>query len=72
MKHRRRINYSATQRAEIWDRWQRGELMSSVGSRSDNGYFNLSYKTGGEALHRQLSLEQSASLSRRVSACWSS
>jgi IS30 family transposase len=24
MKYRRRIYYSAAQRAEIWDRWQRG------------------------------------------------
>ena len=24
MKHRRRIYYTAAQRAEIWDRWQRG------------------------------------------------
>ena len=31
MKYRRRIYYSATQRAEIWDRWQRGESMSSIG-----------------------------------------
>ena len=31
MKYRRRIYYSAVQRAEIWDRWQRGESMSSIG-----------------------------------------
>ena len=31
MKYRRRIYYSATQRAEIWNRWQRGESMSSIG-----------------------------------------
>ena len=31
MKYRRRIYYSAEQRAEIWDRWQRGESMSSIG-----------------------------------------
>jgi hypothetical protein len=30
MKYRRRIYYSADQRAEIWDRWQRGESMSEV------------------------------------------
>ena len=27
----RHIYYSAAQRAEIWDRWQRGESMSSIG-----------------------------------------
>ena len=31
MKDRRRIYYSATQRAEIRDRWQRGESVSSIG-----------------------------------------
>ena len=31
MKYRRRIYYSAEQRAEIWDRWQRGESMRSIG-----------------------------------------
>ncbi len=31
MKQRRRIYYSAAQRAEIWDRWQAGESMSSIG-----------------------------------------
>jgi hypothetical protein len=35
MKYRRRIYYSAAQRAEIWDRWQRGESMSSIGRRFD-------------------------------------
>jgi hypothetical protein len=31
MKYRRRIYYSAEQLAEIWDRWQRGESMRSIG-----------------------------------------
>ena len=30
MKYRRRIYYSAEQRAEIWDRWHCGESMSHV------------------------------------------
>ena len=30
MKQRRRIYYSAAQRAEIWDRWKAGESMSSI------------------------------------------
>lgn len=37
MKQRRRIYYSATQRAEIWDRWRRGESMSSIGRLFDRG-----------------------------------
>jgi hypothetical protein len=37
MKQRRRIYYSAAQRSEIWDRWQAGEAMSSIGRRFDLG-----------------------------------
>jgi hypothetical protein len=35
MKQRRRIYYSAAQRSEIWDRWQAGEPMSSIGRLFD-------------------------------------
>lgn len=35
MTYRRRIYYSASQRAKIWDRWQRGEPMSSIGRLFD-------------------------------------
>jgi hypothetical protein len=35
MAYRRRIYYSAAQRADIWDRWQRGESMSSIGRLFD-------------------------------------
>ena len=35
MKQRRRIYCSAAQRSEIWDRWQAGEAMSSIGRRFD-------------------------------------
>jgi transposase, IS30 family len=35
MKQRRRIYYSAAQRSEIWDRWQAGESMKSIGRRFD-------------------------------------
>jgi IS30 family transposase len=37
MKQRRRIYFSASQRAEIWDRWQAGESMKSIGRRFDRG-----------------------------------
>ncbi len=50
MKYRRRIYYSAAQRAEIWDRWQRGEPMSSIGRRFDrhsSSVFSLISPTGG-------------------------
>ena len=31
MVYRTRTNYSAKQKAEIWDRWQHGESMISIG-----------------------------------------
>ncbi|KPU84680.1 integrase, partial [Marinosulfonomonas sp. PRT-SC04] len=50
MKYRRRIYYSAEQRAEIWDRWQRGESMSSIGrvfERQSSSVFSVISPTGG-------------------------
>ncbi|CAM5365301.1 IS30 family transposase [Sphingobium scionense] len=50
MKQRRRIYCTASQRAEIWDRWQRGESMSSIGRRFDRGsssVFSVISPTGG-------------------------
>src|SRR3546814_14916886 len=35
MKRRQRIYYTAAQRSEIWDRWTRGESMSSIGRGLD-------------------------------------
>ena len=34
MKYRRRIFFTDKQKSEIWDRWQRGESMSSIGRES--------------------------------------
>ncbi|MEP0315641.1 IS30 family transposase [Hyphomonas sp.] len=50
MKQRRRIYYTAFQRAEIWDRWQRGESMSSIGrgfDRQSSSIFSVLSPTGG-------------------------
>ena len=50
MKRRRRVNYSVAQRAEIWDRWQAGEPMSSIGRRFDRDsslIFSVISPTGG-------------------------
>lgn len=50
MKQRRRIYYSASQRAEIWDRWQRGESMSSIGrgfERESSSIFSVLVPSGG-------------------------
>ncbi len=35
MKYRTRIKYTATQRAEMWERWQRGESLNSIGRAFD-------------------------------------
>jgi len=37
MKRRTRINYSASQRALMWDRWQRGESLKSIGRLFERG-----------------------------------
>lgn len=50
MKRRRRIYYSVAQRSEIWDRWQAGEPMSSIGRRFDRDsslVFAVISPTGG-------------------------
>lgn len=50
MKQRRRICYSAAQRAEIWDRWQRGESMRSIGrgfARESSSIFSVLSPSGG-------------------------
>ena len=50
MKHRTRIYFSAEQRADIWDRWQRGESMSSIGrlfERESSSIYPLLQRSGG-------------------------
>jgi IS30 family transposase len=50
MKRRSRINYSAAQRSEIWDRWQAGESMKSIGRRFDrasSSVFSVISPAGG-------------------------
>ena len=76
MKYRRRIYYSATQRAEIWDRWQRGESMSSIGrafDRQSSSVFSVISPTGGirppdrRRAKRALSLNEREEISRGLS-----
>ena len=50
MVYRTRIKYTAKQKAEIWDRWQRGESMRSIGrlfDRPSSSIFNQLSPTGG-------------------------
>ena len=50
MGYRRRIYFTDKQKAEIWDRWHRGESMSSIGRRFDrnsSSIYPLLARTGG-------------------------
>lgn len=50
MVYRTRIFFTEKQKAEIWDRWQRGESMSSIGRVFDRGsssIYPLLERTGG-------------------------
>jgi hypothetical protein len=35
MAYRTRIKYTAAQKAEMWDRWQRGESLNAIGRAFD-------------------------------------
>ena len=50
MKYRRRVFFTDKQKSEIWDRWQRGESMSSIGrvfDRASSSIYPLLARTGG-------------------------
>jgi hypothetical protein len=50
MKYRRRVFFTDKQKSEIWDRWQRGESMNSIGrgfDRSSSSIYPLLARTGG-------------------------
>jgi len=50
MKQRTRRYFTAAQRSEIWDRWQRGESMSSIGrlfDRESSSIFPTLERSGG-------------------------
>ena len=50
MKQRTRIYYTPAQRSEMWDRWQRGESMSSIGrafDRESSSVYGILSPTGG-------------------------
>jgi IS30 family transposase len=77
MKQRQRMYYSAAQRSEIWDRWQRGESMSSIGRRFDrqsSSIFSVLSPSGGirpaerRRSGRALSLSEREEISRGLVA----
>jgi IS30 family transposase len=75
MAYRTRIKYTAAQRAEIWDRWQRGESLKSIGrlfDRPSSCIYNMLAPTGGirpPPRHRSrlaLSLAEREEISRGI------
>jgi len=80
MKRRRRIYFTSAQKAEIWDRWQRGESMSSIGrcfDRDSSSIYPLLSRAGGirPAVRKRsrlaLTLLEREIISRGVAACHS-
>ncbi len=68
MKQRIRIYYSAAQRADIWDRWQRGESMSSIGrlfERESSSIYSLLQPSGGIRPSKRTRSRLALSLSER-------
>lgn len=77
MAYRTRINYSPQQKAEIWDRWQRGEPLSSIGrlfGRESSSVFGILSPTGGirpsprKRSHLALNLAEREEISRSLVA----
>lgn len=63
MKYRQRTFYTDAQKSEMWDRWQRGESLSSIGrgfNRASSSIYPLLARTGGirpaERVRSRLSL----------------
>ncbi len=80
MKRRRRIYFTSAQKSEIWNRWQRGESMSSIGrgfDRDSSSIYPLLSRSGGirPAVRKRsrlaLTLLERERISRGVAACHS-
>ena len=50
MTYRTRIKYTPEQKADIWNRWEKGESLKSIGrlfDRPSSSIFNMLVPTGG-------------------------
>lgn len=68
MQYRNRIYYSETQKAEMWDRWQKGESLNSIARRFDRGHSSISRilgESGGIRPHPRTRCATSLTLSER-------
>ena len=77
---RRRIYFTSEQKSEIWDRWQRGESMSSIGrgfDRDSSSIYPLLSRTGGtrppdrKRSRLALTLGEREAISRGIAGCQS-
>ena len=77
MAYRRRIYFTHEQKSEIWDRWQLGESMSSIGrgfNRDSSSIYPLLSRTGGirplerKRSGRALTLVERETISRGIAA----
>jgi len=80
MAYRTRINYTAQQKSEMWDRWQRGESLNAIGrafDRPSSSIFGQFAPTGGirpvprKRSHLALSLSDREEISRGIVAAQS-
>jgi IS30 family transposase len=68
MTYRTRINYTAGQKAEMWDRWQRGESLKSIGrvfDRPSSSIFGQLSPSGGIRLPPRQRSRMALTLSER-------
>jgi IS30 family transposase len=77
MKYPTRIYYTETDRAEMWDRWQKGESLNSIArlfGRSHSSIQGVLARTGGirplqrRRAHRTLTLAEREEISRGLVA----
>jgi len=77
MAYRKRIYYTDTQKAEMWDRWQRGESLNAIARLFDRGHSSIQgilAETGGirprerRRSRRVLTLSEREHISRGIVA----
>jgi len=68
MAYRTRIKYTSAQKEEIWDRWRKGESLTSIGrlfDRPSSSIFNMLAPTGGIRPPTRKRSRQTLTLSER-------
>ena len=68
MSYRTRIKYTSAQKEEIWDRWKKGESLTSIGrlfDRPSSSIFSILAPTGGIRPPTRKRSRQALTLSER-------